>query len=51
MDLFNNKSIFKAENNPWIYPIAEAFKIGLNHVAEYLTSDAYEAYVYFLVYF
>ena len=42
LDLFSSKVIFKADNNPWIVPMLEAFKIGLNHVQEYISSDAYD---------
>lgn len=42
LDLFNPKAIFKAENNPWILGIQDSLKIGLNHLQEYLVSEAYD---------
>jgi hypothetical protein len=42
LDIFSSKAIFKADNNPWIMPILDAFKIGLNHVQEYISSDLYD---------
>ena len=42
LDIYNIKCILKTENNFWVTPLAEATKIGLNHLADYLTSEAYE---------
>lgn len=42
MDLFNPKTLFKLDNNPWLEPISDAYKVGLSHLGDYLQSDAYE---------
>ena len=46
LDIYNAKSILKTENNFWVASLGEATKIGLNHLADYLTSDAYEMYAF-----
>ena len=42
LDIFNSKSILKTDNNLWLPPLAEAIKIGLNNLLNYLTCEAYE---------
>lgn len=41
-DLFGSKSVLKLDNNPWIVSLAEALKINLNHLADFLSSEAYK---------
>lgn len=42
MDLFSTKTVFKLDNNPWLEPIAEAYKVGITHLGDYLQSDSYD---------
>jgi hypothetical protein len=42
LDIFNSKSVLKTDNNPWLPPLAEVIKIGLNNLLNYLTCEAYE---------
>lgn len=41
MDLQNNKSVLKMEENEWVQPIAEQYLLGINHVLEYIKTEAY----------
>ncbi|CAB1340809.1 unnamed protein product [Coregonus sp. 'balchen'] len=34
--------VFKAENNPWVTPIADQFQLGVSHVFEYVRSETYK---------
>lgn len=43
MDLYGAKTVFKLENNPWLEPIIDAYKVGISHLGDYLQSDSYEA--------
>uniref|UniRef100_A0A8D1BTA4 Disease resistance R13L4/SHOC-2-like LRR domain-containing protein n=1 Tax=Sus scrofa TaxID=9823 RepID=A0A8D1BTA4_PIG len=45
LDLTGQKQIFKAENNPWVTPIADQFQLGVSHVFEYIRSETYK-YLY-----
>lgn len=42
LDLTGQKQIFKAENNPWVTPIADQFQLGVSHVFEYIRSETYK---------
>ncbi|KAK7881360.1 hypothetical protein WMY93_029769 [Mugilogobius chulae] len=41
LDLTGPKQVFKAENNPWVTPIADQFQLGVSHVFEYVRSETY----------
>ena len=44
--MFSNlKTIFKGDNNPWIPDILDAFKMGLNHLQEFLQSEEYALFL------
>lgn len=43
LDLQSSKSILKMEENPWVQPIAEQYLIGINHVLDYIKSEAYRS--------
>nr|XP_044991232.1 ras suppressor protein 1 isoform X2 [Jaculus jaculus] len=45
LDLTGQKQVFKAENNPWVTPIADQFQLGVSHVFEYIRSETYK-YLY-----
>ncbi|XP_031731844.1 ras suppressor protein 1, partial [Anarrhichthys ocellatus] len=45
LDLTGPKQVFKAENNPWVTPIADQFQLGVSHVFEYVRSETYK-YLY-----
>lgn len=45
LDLTGAKQVFKAENNPWVTPIADQFLLGISHVFEYIRSETYK-YLY-----
>uniref|UniRef100_A0A6I8SXB1 Ras suppressor protein 1 n=1 Tax=Xenopus tropicalis TaxID=8364 RepID=A0A6I8SXB1_XENTR len=45
LDLTGQKQVFKAENNPWVTPIADQFQVGVSHVFEYIRSETYK-YLY-----
>ena len=40
-DLSNSKAVVKMEENPWKEAIMEQYLLGINHVLEYLKTDAY----------
>ncbi|KAK2536420.1 Rsu1 [Columba guinea] len=42
LDLTGQKQVFKAENNPWVTPIADQFQLGVSHVFEYIRSETYK---------
>uniref|UniRef100_A0A8C8DLB3 Ras suppressor protein 1 n=1 Tax=Oryzias sinensis TaxID=183150 RepID=A0A8C8DLB3_9TELE len=42
LDLTGPKQVFKAENNPWVTPIADQFQLGVSHVFEYVRSETYK---------
>ncbi|KAM7390885.1 hypothetical protein PAMA_008879 [Pampus argenteus] len=42
LDLTGPKQVFKAENNPWVTPIADQFQLGVSHVFEYFRSETYK---------
>ncbi|XP_046331445.1 ras suppressor protein 1-like [Haliotis cracherodii] len=42
LDLVGMKQVFKAENNPWVTPIADQFQVGVSHVFDYIRSDTYK---------
>jgi len=42
LDLIGTKQIFKADNNPWVTPIADQFQVGISHVFDYIRSDTYK---------
>ncbi|CAL1546454.1 unnamed protein product [Lymnaea stagnalis] len=42
LDLVGTKQVFKAENNPWVTPIADQFQVGVSHVFDYIRSDTYK---------
>jgi hypothetical protein len=43
MDIYNcNKKTLKLDNNPWIGAIADASKVGISHLGDFLSSEAYE---------
>ncbi|KAK7492746.1 hypothetical protein BaRGS_00016051 [Batillaria attramentaria] len=42
LDLVGTKQVFKAENNPWVTPIADQFQVGISHVFDYIRSDTYK---------
>lgn len=42
LDLTGPKQVFKAENNPWVTPIADQFQLGISHVFEYVRSETYK---------
>uniref|UniRef100_A0A8C4QT14 Ras suppressor protein 1 n=1 Tax=Eptatretus burgeri TaxID=7764 RepID=A0A8C4QT14_EPTBU len=42
LDLIGPKQVFKAENNPWVAPIADQFQLGISHVFDYVRSDVYK---------
>lgn len=42
IDLMGTKQVFKAENNPWVTPIADQFQVGISHVFDYIRSDTYK---------
>lgn len=41
LDLIGNKSVLKMEENPWVQAIEEQYLLGINHVLEYLKTEAY----------
>ncbi|CRK88857.1 CLUMA_CG002604, isoform A [Clunio marinus] len=41
LDLYNTKSVFKMEENPWVQPIVEQYLLGISHVLEYIKTEAY----------
>ena len=45
LDLIGPKQVFKAENNPWVAPIADQFQLGISHVFDYVRSDVYKLWV------
>nr|XP_025720895.1 LOW QUALITY PROTEIN: ras suppressor protein 1-like [Callorhinus ursinus] len=45
LDLTGQKQVFKAENNPWVTPIADQFQLSVSHVFEYIRSETYK-YLY-----
>ena len=48
LELQSNKSILKMEENPWVQPIAEQYLIGINHVLDYIKSEAYRSEIFIL---
>ncbi|ESO90047.1 hypothetical protein LOTGIDRAFT_192139 [Lottia gigantea] len=42
LDLVGTKQVFKADNNPWVTPIADQFQVGVSHVFDYIRSDTYK---------
>ncbi|XP_041371456.1 ras suppressor protein 1-like [Gigantopelta aegis] len=42
LDLVGMKQVFKADNNPWVTPIADQFQVGISHVFDYIRSDTYK---------
>jgi len=42
LDLVGLKQVFKAENNPWVPPIADQLQIGVSHVFDYIRTDTYK---------
>lgn len=42
LDLVGTKQVFKADNNPWVAPIADQFQVGISHVFDYIRSDTYK---------
>ncbi|XP_072566894.1 ras suppressor protein 1 isoform X1 [Paramormyrops kingsleyae] len=45
LDLTGPKHVFKAENNPWVIPIASQLEMGTSSVFEYIRSETYK-YMY-----
>jgi len=45
LDLAGSKQVLKADNNPWVAPIADQFQIGITHVFDFIRSDTYK-YLY-----
>lgn len=41
LDLQGNKSVLKMEENEWVPQIAEQYLLGINHVLEYIKTEAY----------
>lgn len=41
LDLQNNKSVLKMEENEWVPQIAEQYLLGITHVLEYIKTEAY----------
>lgn len=41
LELIGNKSVLKMEENPWVQAIEEQYLLGINHVLEYLKTEAY----------
>jgi hypothetical protein len=41
LELNSNKAVVKMEENPWVHPIEEQYVIGINHVLEYIKTEAY----------
>lgn len=41
LDLQSNKSVLKMEENEWVPQIAEQYLLGINHVLEYIKTEAY----------
>ena len=42
LDMVGLKQVFKAENNPWVPPIADQLQIGISHVFDYIRTDTYK---------
>ncbi|XP_022087032.1 ras suppressor protein 1-like [Acanthaster planci] len=42
LDLYSGNTALKAENNPWVPPIASQFQVGVSHVFEYIRSETYK---------
>ena len=42
LDLVGTKQVFKAENNPWVPPIADQFQVGVSHVFDYIREETYK---------
>lgn len=42
LELIGTKQIFKADNNPWVTPIADQFQVGISHVFDYIRTDTYK---------
>lgn len=41
LDLQGSKSVLKMEENEWVQQIAEQYLLGINHVLEYIKTEAY----------
>lgn len=42
LDLVGSKQVFKAENNPWVPPIADQFQVGVSHVFDFIRDETYK---------
>lgn len=41
LDLQTNKSVMKMEENEWVPQIQEQYLLGINHVLDYIQTEAY----------
>lgn len=41
LDLQTNKSVLKMEENEWVPQIQEQYLLGINHVLDYIQTEAY----------
>ena len=42
LDLYSGSNVLRAENNPWVPPIADQFQVGVSHVFDYIRSETYK---------